>query len=113
MPNRDKHNLICKIMGIDPKVADKTNKLMDLPSQVYGSQHRKLFHGQHTDTLKSKNGTIKINRFKLEPKDLMELYVLTGFDSDAVKTWLLHLLADGVYKNTYSIYPKGKKRNKK
>lgn len=112
MPNRDIHNLICELAGINPKIANQTNHMMDLPSQIMGSQHRKLFHGQHTRKIKTPIGTIEINDFRMEPKDMVELYALTGFNPDAVKAWLLHLMADGVAGRSVHLYSKGTKSKK-
>lgn len=107
MPNRDIHNLICQLAGIDLKKANYVNKMMDLPSQIYGSQHRKFFHGQHSNKVKTPIGTIQTNNFRIEPKDIIELMALTNFDPDKVKAWLLHLMADGVAKDSVTFYAKG------
>ena len=49
MPNRELHNLFAKMLlqGIDEKRIDQINKLIDGPSQIYGSSHRRLFHSPH------------------------------------------------------------------
>jgi hypothetical protein len=112
MPNRDIHNLICEIAGIDLKKANYVNKMMDLPSQVYGSQHRKLFHGQHSNKVKTPIGTIQVNRFQITNKDIIELMALTNFDTEKIKAWILHLMADGVAKDSITYYPKGTKHKK-
>jgi hypothetical protein len=106
MPNRNIHNLICELAGIDYKTANYVNKMMDLPSQVYGSQHRHLFHGQHIYKTKTKLGTIQVNKFRLDAKDMVELYSLTKFHPDAIKAWVLHLMADGVAEDTTKLYSK-------
>ncbi len=109
MPNRDIHNLICTLSGIDGKKANYVNKMMDMPSQIYGSNHRKLFHGQHIYSAKTPIGTIQVSKFRLEPKDLIEIYALTGFDKDAMSAWLLHVIADGVSGTSIRTYPKKRK----
>lgn len=109
IPNRDIHNLICELAGINSKKANYINHMMDLPSQFMGSNHRELFHGQHSSKFKTRAGTLQVNKFKLTNKDLLELYALTKFDSESVKAWLLHLVADGVYGTSFRTYNKKSK----
>lgn len=113
MPNRDIHNLICELAGIDPDKANYVNHAMDLPSQLYGSQHRKFFHAQHSNKIKTPIGTIQVNNFEITPKDILELYALTNFDPDKIRAWVLHLIADGVAKKTITYYPNKQKKAKK
>ena len=49
MPNRELHNLFAKMLlqGISEKRIDQINKIIDGPSQTYGSSHRRLFHSPH------------------------------------------------------------------
>lgn len=104
MPNRDIHNLIAILAGIPEKKANKLNHLMDLPSQILGSSHRSLFHGQHY----SRVGNIGITDFKITSKDILELYALTNGDPDMIKAWMLHVIADGANKRKIHVY-KGRK----
>ena len=96
--NRDMHNLIAKYFGIPENVANIINREMDLPSQYLGSHHRKYFHGQHQKVVRIKNGKIILKKFKMEKKDWLELYALTKFKPEKVKAWMLHLMADGIFK---------------
>jgi len=108
--NRDMHNAIAKRFGIRENIADIINKEMDFPSKYLGSQHRKYFHGQHKKIIRTKKGKIILTKFKMTKKDLIELYALTGFNPEKVKAWILHLMADGVFKpKVYMSIPKNKK----
>lgn len=114
MPNRDVHNLICQIAGIPLKKANYVNKMMDLPSQIYGSQHRHLFHGQHSSKIKTPVGTVQVNKFQIQTKDIIEIMALTNMDKDKMKAWILHLMADGVFGDSITTFHKNKhKKHKK
>lgn len=108
MSDRPVHNLIAVLAGIPLKKANEVNKMMDLPSQIYGSSHRKFFHGQHSHSIKTSIGTIKINNFEITQKDILEIYALTGFDPDKVRAWLLHVIQDGVMGKTITTYKRHK-----
>lgn len=100
MPDRKIHNLICKLAGIPEEKANYLNHMMDLPSQILGSYHRTLFHGQHT----TRYGNVRITRFNIEPKDILELYALTKGDTQMIEAWILHILADKANKTKIHIY---------
>lgn len=106
MPNRDIHNLICKLAGIPLNKANTVNKEMDLPSQFYGGEHRFLFHGQHIMKVKTPIGVVRVSKFSIQPKDILEIYMLTNGDPDKLKAWYLHILMDGVNKDTLHLYKK-------
>jgi len=112
MPDRPIHDLIDVLAGIPLKKGDYVNKMMDLPSQLYGSNHRFLFHGQHSYKINTPSGVIRLNHFAITNKDLIEIYALTGFDRQKLLAWYLHVMADGVNKDTITTFHRSNKKHR-
>ncbi len=79
MPSRKVHNYICKLFGINPKLANKVNREIDLPSKWLGKKHRILFHN-----------------FDLSTYLLFAKY---KFNPDIINIWYLHKLVDEMSKD--------------
>lgn len=75
MPNRDIHNKYAKkvLPRMSLEEIDDVNRIMDAPSQKYGSQHRK-YYGHNPDPLAK--DSLEINRYSIEREAARRVHLI-------------------------------------
>lgn len=81
MPNRNVHNRYAKMLLKDMSLEeiDDVNRIMDAPSRIYGSHHRKYYGHSHNPLAKD---SLEINKGKINREVARQIHLILDEDKE-------------------------------